>query len=339
MNYKEFKQVLSKNDLKGAYLFFGQETLVIERTIEYIVSSYLEPSFKELNLTQIHGSNLNLKDFYGYIETLPFMSKKRVVIIDELADFLQKIDINDDFTKTIENLSKETILIFFDSDQNLKKTSKFYKLLKKLNKDIEFTKLDNSDLFRFLMKEIKSHGKIINESDLSYFIMLSGYLNKKLEVGLLETVSELEKIIAYSKNKEISRNDINETIKKSSDVNIFTLLDAISNKDALLSLTSLHDLYDKNESMQGILHMIQRRYRHLYEYAALEKINKGEAYIKNIISISDYEFKQVGKIARRYSPCSLKEKLELILDVDIKLKSTATNQLLMMEYLITKLCI
>lgn len=338
MNYKEFKKKLAGKDIGGAYLFSGEEGLIIERTIEYIVNSFLEPTFRDLNLTYLHGSNINSKDFYGYIETLPFMSKKRIVIIDELSEMLQKIDTSDDFLNTIKNLAKETILIFNDLDQRLNKTTKFYKFLKKINANVEFAKLDNVELLKFIKREVESKGKKIKDSDISYFIMNTGYQNKKLETNLYELISELKKLISYSSGEEISKGDIDKIIKKTADSNIFNLLEALAKKDSIKALEYFHGLYEKNESIAGILHMIQRRYRHLYEYRSLYSINKSDSYIRQVLSISDFEYKTIGKMSANFNTCQLKNCLNKILEIDKRLKSTTTDELILMEYMIVSLC-
>lgn len=338
MIYKDFKNILASKKLGGAYLFLGYEALAIERTIDYIIKTYIDGPFKDLNFTHVHGATIDVKNFYAYIETLPFMADKRLVLIDELGPMLQKIDLSQDFFDTLENISEDTIVIFHDSDQDLKKTSKFYKFFKKIKREVEFEKFSNIEVRNFIKKEFNFKGKKIRDDDLSYFLMLTGYLNKKIEVNLYDLVSEIDKVVFYSDGKEVTRADIDKIVEKSKDSNIFNLLDSLAARNSKEAINYLHDLYEKNESMAGILYMIQRRYSHFYQYVSLFDMKKSDSFIRGTIGISDFEYKVVQRSSRSFTACKLREYLDLILQTDKRLKSTSYSDLFLMEYLLVSLC-
>lgn len=338
MKYKDFKKLLVEKNISKSFLFTGQEGLLIERTIEYIVSNFISKSFLELNYSHLHGSNLSFNEFFSSMETLPLMSDKRVIIVDELNDLNQKIDFNDEMLKDLDNIYDDIVVIFHDSEFNLKKTTKLYKYFKKNQRVVEFDKLNNYELTSFIKKEFKKKNKKILDSDLSYFIMLTGYNNKKLEVTLYDVLSNIEKLSSYTLDGYVTKSDIDKVVKRAVDSNIFNLLDSLGNKNPQKSLEIIHDLYDNNEPLVSILHMIQRRFRHLYKYLSLYDINKMENEIKKIIDISDYEFKVVSNTARRLNLCDVKENLDDIFQVEKKFKSSSQDGLMLMEYLVVKIC-
>lgn len=338
MKYGEFRKLMKSKSLGGAYLFTGDEGLVMERTIDYIVNSYVDETYRDFNYSVMTGEDFQLDNFYSAMATLPFMSSKRVIIINELQALIS-IGLSDVFFDTIRKAPEDLIAIFYDSEQNLKKFSKLYQFFKKENRLVEFDKLNNYEVIRFLKKEILKRNKSISDSDLSYFIMLTGYLNKKMDVNLYNVNSELEKLIAYSEEESIGRNHIDELIEKANDSDIFNLLDALSKKNSRVSLGYLYDLYDKNEPMESILYMIQRRYRHIYHYLSLYQAHKREDEIKEIVGIpSTFEFKIVSQASREHELFDIKKSLEYILKTDLKLKSTSHNKLLLMEFLIVNIC-
>ena len=101
------------------------------------------------------------------------------------------------------------------------------RILNYINFLIEFDKLNNHELSKFLKKEILKRDKAINEGDLSYFIMLSGYHNKKVDVNLYDVETEVEKLISYSSSERITREEINKTTEKANDSDIFNLLEGL----------------------------------------------------------------------------------------------------------------
>ncbi len=338
MNYNEFRKKLIEKDISGTYLLCGEEKLLIDKTINFIFEKFLPESFRDLNFSKFNGSNLNINDFFSSIETIPLMSEYRLIVVDELQALLQKIETDEAFFKTLDGVGKDTILIFIDSDSDLKKTTKLYKYFNKNERIVEFSKLENKDLMNFLKREFKSKKKEISDSDLSYLIMISGYTNKKVEVSLYELMNDVKKLLAYSTSNTVNREEINKTITKAIDSNIFNLLDSLLNKNVEISLEIFYDLYDKSEPIQGILHMIQRRYRHIYQYASLFKDRVGERDIEDIIGISSYEFKTISRYGRSIDLCDLKDSLVYIYESDKTLKSSGREELLIMEHLIVRLC-
>lgn len=339
MKYADFKELMIKNKIAGPYLFMGEEGLVIDKTIDYIVSKFVDKTFKDLNYTFLNGDKLEMESFYSSVETLPFMSEKRVVVIDQLKKFLQNNDLSDTFFETLNNIADDTIVIFHDSDSDLAKNTKLYKFFKKEKRVVEFGRLNNRELSNFLKREISKKDKFITDGNLSYLIMLTGYTDWKSEINLYELESELEKLLAYSTGKEITRDDINKNIKKNTNSDIFDLLDSLALKDSNKSLNYLYELYEKDEPLNLIFHMIQRRYRHLYEYASLREDKVPEFEIKKVIGVSDYEFRVVSKAARNMRSCDLQQDISKILNIDLKSKTISQMNLLLMEYLIVNLCI
>lgn len=339
MKYIDFKELMIKNKVFGPYLFMGDEGLVMDKTIDYIVSKFVDTTFKDLNYTFLHGDKLEMENFYSSVETLPFMSNKRVVVIDQLKQFLNNNNLSDTFFDTLANIAGDTIVIFHDSENNLAKNTKLYKFFKKEKRVVDFGRLDNRELTNYIKKEISKRNKSISDANLSYLIMLTGYTNWNSEMNLYELESELEKLLAYSSGTEISRDDINKNINKNTNSDVFDLLDSLALKNSSKSLNYLYELYEKDEPLNLIFHMIQRRYRHLYEYTTLREDKVPEYEIKKLLGVSDFEFRVISKAARNKKSCELQSDISKILEIDLKSKTITQMNLLLMEYLIVNLCI
>lgn len=84
--------------------------------------------------------------------------------------------------------------------------------------------------------------------------------------------------------------------------------------------------------------MIQRRYRHLYEYISLRNAGRLDRDISSIMELKSYEFKVVSNLAYKYDICEVKEKLDKVMETEINIKTSYSDELLMLEYLIVNLC-
>ena len=337
MIYPEFRKLLQNRSIKGAYLFHGEENMVMEEIIDYIKQSYVNPSTYDLNFVHLRGADIDLDELYSSIETIPFMSDYRVVTIDGLGELNRNHNLSNVFFDTLTNIPEDTIVIFYDSDEDLKKNTKLFRYFRTNNRNVEFNKLNNRDLRDHLMSVITKRNKNISYNDLSYFILQTGYENKNLDIYLYEVRSELDKLISYSEDDTITRHDIDNSVQKINDSNIFNLLDSIQSKNADSSLSYLHDLYEKDEPIQVILHMIKRRFRHLYTNSALLEEGVAPADVQKVISISNYEYRNVSNQSRRMSVCEIKDKLDLIYSTEKLLKSTSINPLTLMENLVINL--
>lgn len=338
VKYIDFRSKLQKKDISGAFLFLGEEALIANEIIEYIKNNFIKKEFLELNYSNLKGENLNLDEFYSAIETLPFMSEYRLVTIDSPGLFYKNNKIRDEFYKSLDSIDKSIIVIFEDFDQSLKKQTKLFKYFSKNKRTVEFNKLDRRSIRTYIKDYLRRNNKYMNDGDMSYFILLTGYENKNLQINLYEIKSELDKLIALSDQEQITKDQIDQHVERVNDSNIFNLLDSLQNKNTSQVISYLHDLYEKDEPATLILHMVQRRFRHLYAYAGLSEDGYDPREIKKTIKVSDYEFRNISKYGSRMTTCSIKDKLEIIYQTDKLLKSTSINELILLEYMLVNLC-
>lgn len=335
MQYGKFIEYTKSDDFGGAFLLYGDEKRLIEKTVSYLSDRFVK-NFRELNYNYLHGDSLSLDDFYSSIETLPFMNDKRLVVLDELNEFMKRFSFSETFYDSIKNLKNDTILIFIGDD--IKKTSGLYKFFKKNKREVEFNKLNNRELVNYINRELKNNSKSMREIDINYFIMLSGYFNKRLDVDLYHLESELNKLINASDEKAISREDIDNLIEKQNDSNIFNLLDSLMKKNSDSAVGYLFDLYEKDETMMGVLYMIQRRFRLLYKYNVLASDGESDDYIKKILNISDYEYRVIKNCSKNYSTNSIRDILDEVIEIEGSLKSVNCDELLLLQYTVVKIC-
>lgn len=67
---------LYRGDIRGAYLFYGYETLLLDNTLEYIIKKHTKKDFRSFNLSFLDGENLTENDLISSCETLPVFAEK-----------------------------------------------------------------------------------------------------------------------------------------------------------------------------------------------------------------------------------------------------------------------
>jgi DNA polymerase-3 subunit delta len=165
------------------------------------------------------------------------------------------------------------------------------------------------------------------------------YFISEVGTSLEQIESEIEKLCFYEIGENlINRNQIDAVVSKSTESNIFKMVDDISRKDASGAISILNALLFKKEEHLKILGMIIRQYR-LLLMIKLNSNNKvsGDS-IKSSLKLKDFTFQNMLKQSRMYDENSLKNALSKCLEVDSEIKTGRFNPELALEMLIVELC-
>ena len=171
MNLIELQNQIKSNQLNNIYVFTGDEIAVQKIYINKIAqTSNLEIQYVD-NLKSIYNK-LNINDMFN--------SKKLYIIIDDI-DFIKE-------EKLWNNINTNNNIIIFKFN-NLDKRSKFYKQFE--NKIVEFNKLSNEILIKYIKKEIN----MSNENCESLIKICNNSYNQIL--------LEVDKIVQYGKTQMV----------------------------------------------------------------------------------------------------------------------------------------
>lgn len=340
MNYNEFINLINADKLKAVYLFSGDEEYLMNKAIDKLKTKYISKSMETLNYIVIDSKESNFDDILNACETLPFMSDKKIVVIRDISKILENgpEDLSKKIGAYVEELDDYLCLIVIDRSNNLKKTSSIYKRIKKLNGIVEFTTLKGNDLNWWIGESFKKHGKKISQTNISYFISKSTYSDYASNKTLYDLENELLKVADYTKEKEVTKEDIDIVLIKTLDTNIFNLLNSINKRDSESALRIFNEMYISNEPIPRILYMIIRQIRLMLMY----KLYKGKGYsekkCQGKMQISFFEFKKISAQASNFTEKNLIKSLNKILKTDIKQKTSSQDEKLALEMLIVSLC-
>lgn len=338
MTYDEFVKLLKK-DLGSTYLFTGVEEYLKDECVELTKKKYIDESLESLNYIRLNGKTSTFDELINSCETLPFMSRKKLVVLEDISSFFTNESNNtEEVYDYLENLGDHVCLILFDSNNELKKTTKVYRRYKKANLVVQFDKLKGNALNRRIEKEVNKYDLGISTSNINYLTNKSSYFSKTTDSTFYDLENEIRKIVGYAKGKEVTKEEIDIVMLKSLDNNIFDLLSSINKGDVDSSLSVFNEIYILNEPIPKILFMIIRQIRLMLSYRVYREKNYREDAIQANLKIKSYEFSKISAQARMYSTAELEKIYNLLLAVDKKFKSSASDQKIDMEILITRLC-
>ncbi len=328
MLYNEFLKDIKNDNIGSAYLFVGAEEYMMNLAIDRLKNKYIEESFEALNYERLEGKDTYLDDLINACETLPFMSSKKIVILKDVGAFLDNGDgkFDKNFYKYIEDLGDYLILILLDNNSSIKKNSKIYRYFNKSNMAVDFGKLQTNDLIAWANSILGKHNKRMSLSDINYFIGHSSYKSRNINLTLYDIENELLKVINFSNDEVISRE------------NIFELLNAINSKDSGKAISTFNDMYMSNEPIPRIFFMITRQIRLLLGYKLYRNKGYDDRLIQEKLGIKDYEFRKIRTQSFNFESNHLERIMEYLLTMDLRLKTVSNQDKLEMEILLVKLC-
>lgn len=324
---------LEKGDISNFYIFCGSDEKSIKTSIDKIINKIVNKNFIELNYVQLDGMSVKVDDIVNACETLPFMSDKRVVVIYRSIFLKDKVDksnekIFNDIKEYTKNLPEDCVLIMyyiFENDRE-KESSK----VKKLDKNatvVKFSKLKGMALQKKVGEIFKAKNKAISKSELALFCNI-------VENNMDIIQNEVEKLCCYAIDKEITAADINKLISGKNDNDIFNLVDFVSRKKPQNSLDILNELVFKGESVTGILRMIQRQFKLIFDIKlSIDKgMNKEE--ISRELRLHPFICEKMIGQSRKFSINQLEKIFELCLNTEKNLKNTSVDSKTELEMLI-----
>lgn len=332
MNYKELMNNIKKNSLFGFVVLYGDEVFLIDEAIKAIVDKYLSQDFIEMNYNRFEKIDNNFDDFYETVITYPFMSDKKIIVVNE-CDFMTStgsLDKNyeEKLIKLINSEATTSIVVFILKNKKPDTRKKLLKILKDNNSIYEIKKLEEAELAAWIIEGFSKRGIKINPSNANYIALNCGYFDFESVISLYDLDNEISKIYSYCMGKkvvdgnlEVSRDDIDLLLTKSLDSNIFKLVDYICEGKKDKANIMLEDMLQNGAAEQFIIHMIARQYRMIYQYQILLQKGYTMNQIMDTMKIKKFIASKLAGIARNINLDKTEFIIQQLLDIDRKIKT------------------
>ncbi|MBS4536866.1 DNA polymerase III subunit delta [Clostridium sp. D2Q-11] len=337
MTYKQVLKDIKNNELKNVYLFFGEETYLIDFCVEKIKEKYISVSFETLNYISIDGKESTVSDIVNASETLPFMADKKIVVVNEVP-WIKAQGKNEDLEELInyiDNPSNTTCLIFISKTESIDKRKKLIKKIKQNEGLIEFSSIKGQDLNKWIDKTFKKEQKFIKEKEINNFIEVTGYLEQNSNKTLYDMENEIEKVCNYLGDRErVELKDIENVLIKSLHSNIFALVDSIGEMNYSKGISIFNEMTLNNEPHQLIIHMITRQFRLLLMSKLLHQKGYSIGNLAKKMGVPSFVGRKLINQSNNFSIKELREGLNQCLITDKNIKTGKMESGVAIEVLI-----
>lgn len=282
----------------------GPNNFLLRQNLSRLRSAFVA-EYGELAVERVDGEEARYEDILGAIESVSFLTPRKLVIIRSLSankPVAERID------KLLDAASDSVDVVYIEPKPD--KRSVYYKTLRKRTDMQEFAELDERGLTQWLASEAKNRGARLSFADANYLVQRVGASQQLLE-------NELMKLTEYS--PDITRNSIDLLTEATPQGSIFNLLDAAFAGDTKRALKLYASQRAQKEEPQKILAMIIWQ----IHIVALVHANgrKSADEIARDTKMSPYVLSKSKTIASKLTKTELLSLLDELCELDKKLKS------------------
>lgn len=342
MSYESLLNDIKNNNLKKVYLCYGNEEYLMDWIVKELKKKFIDEAFETLNYVHCDGKEVSVDYIINACETLPFMSDKKIVIVED-SPLLSSgkggsATEEDELKDYLDNLSDTTCLTFIIKENKVDKRKKLVKSIKKQGSIVELNKITSKELNGWVEKTFRKNKKKILKNDIFYFIQSIGYLESNNEKNLYDLENEITKLCSYVGDRDqVTKEDIEKCISKTLQNNIFKLLDGVGKKKPNIALSNLNEMILDNEPIQKITFMIIRQFRLLFMAKLFCEKGYGPRDITKKLGIHPYAAQQVIEQGKNFSSEELENIIKKCLTIDYNVKNGKIDNKLAIESLIVEI--
>jgi DNA polymerase-3 subunit delta len=305
------------------YLLHGEDEMAIAQLVSGILGKLGEALITDMNTTRLDGRVVSLEEVESAAGTLPFMAKRRVVVLTHPLARLTTPASRQKFLTLLERVPSSAALVLVETQSLEEKDKKKGKLhwLEKWAADAGdrvFLKAcplpKGQAMTRRIQEFAKNAGGQITSEAAELLFSLVGE-------NLLMIDQEVHKLLAYANYaRPIELEDVEHLTADQGQGDIFKLVDAIGSRDSRAALNMLHRLLEEQDPL-SIFSMVIRQFRLLL--LAREIIEHGgqAGDVARLVKIHPYVADKVTGQARRFTLAGLTEIFHRLVDLDEGMKS------------------
>lgn len=324
MTREAFYASLKAGEIAKCYLFEGEEEYTKESALRQLRDMVLQSEFASLNESVL--MNPDESELIAHAETLPFLAKKRFVLVKE-SSWLSAGRSGkgeeqggrgdspvDQVVAYMDRLPDSLCLVFFVRGK-ANGTRKLYKRIQKLGGIVSFDALDQRTMVKWIARELGRYGQQIDRQTAEQLVFAVGK-----DMHMLS--QELHKLAMGAKDSRfVSKEDIDLLSIKTSEYRVFDLSDAVVAGQTSRALVLLEDMLAGGEQRMMLLSLLQRQYRQLLFAKILGRERQSPDAMAKLLGLPAFVARRLSDTARAYDFQQLEEACQLLVDTEYMVKS------------------
>lgn len=315
--------------LKPIYYVLGEENFLISEIKKTFVKHvHQDQGLVDFNQDNLDAKQLDVGKLISALETLPVMSKHRLVFCSNMDSFKES-----DWEKLDSFLEKPVnTTIFVCFFQKIDRRKRFFKKLQTKAEELPAKLLREWEVSPWVDFMSKKLDLKFSTASKSLFCQLVG-------ANLMDVYSEMNKLKNYKgESQQVSEKDLIAIISQTKIDSIFDLTDAIGKKDMVASLACLARLLENNQNEVGALALVARHIRILAQFQEGAKRNLSKPQIIVMSGVSPYFFQNYLQQSQLWTEAQIQKIIEILFETDKALKSSPLSSHIWLENFILEAC-
>jgi DNA polymerase-3 subunit delta len=314
------------------YIFHGPDDFIRAEKIAELKAAVGDSASAGLNVTQLDGQGLTLSEIRHHTDTLPFFVTKRLVIVGNYLSYLasrpEELQALVDYLPLLPSSAD----LVFDEKESLDGRHPVLKIAKQAGV-VHFAGLDVNNLQPWIVRRARELGANIEPS-------AAALLGRLVGPHLRTLNNELEKLALYVNNERpIQKADVELLVPYIEEADRFGMSNAIGQRNSRRAYDQLHKELDEGKNPMAILGSIAAQIRALIEVKDMAERGMSPVEIAQTKGWrSDYAAKARLREAANFSMARLEQILEMLLEIDLAIKTGRMDSLLALDTLIARLC-
>ena len=327
MSTELMKWIRQPKPFKSLYFVIGTEPFFLSE-IKKTFKKQLLSQAADFNQDEVFAGETPLGDILTLFETLPLLSKRRLLLCHQAERFSEK-DWRYLSSVLSQNNDSTVFVCFFDKKDGRKKHFKF---LGEKGIELSAKPLKNWELAPWL--DFLSQREALKFSSSARLLF-----QELLGSNLMEIQIELKKLKHYLGEKErASEEDVLACTSRLKIDSLFDLTDALGSKNIVKALHLLARLLEQNQSEIAVLSLLSRHIRILSQIKLGQKEKLRPAQLANKAGVSPYFLKNYLKQAALWSEEQIEGTIQALFLTDKALKSSPLSSHIWLENFILKSC-
>lgn len=329
------KAQIKTADYSNAYLIYGEESYLKEFYVSQMKKKIVDPTFESFNFHQFDGKDTDMDDILKDAQMLPMMSEYNFVLVRDYPIEKSKNDLKL-LKEFLEDVPESTVFVFYYAakDPDLKSSS--FKNLEKYFDNagavVRLDKRSENEIAKLLVSGAKKRGAVLELHNAKYLISVSGNDMKNL-------LNELDKLSYFVNGGEITREIIDNMATKCLQARVYDLSKAVVGGNFDLAYSVLDTLFSMKEDPIMLNAIIIGVYVDMYRVKCAKTAGNSYDDVAKHFNYKGREFalRNASRDCAALNENQLRKSLDVIMDTDLKLKSTSTDKRLLLEEMIVKL--
>jgi DNA polymerase-3 subunit delta len=330
------------------YILHGDEEFARAEEVAKLKAQIVEDGMGDLNIAMFDGRSVTLAQLFNACDTVPFLTERRLVIVENLLQRLQSrggssgaerdAAAGDETQKVLDYLPKipSTTRLVFVEDRRLPRSHPVLRWAIKSEDGYvrEFSAPDGGGLQAWIRNRAHLKGVEIQREAVAKLATFVGD-----DLRLLDR--ELEKLAAYAGyDAAIDDQAVEALVSAAQEADIFALVDALGMRRQRQALDHLQALIADGANALYLLAMIARQIRLLISAKDLaEHEGLSPAEIGKRLGISHrFIIDKIMRQSRQFEEAELEALMRALLDIDQGIKTGRVHEELALEMLIVHMC-